>query len=96
MNHEAKHASQLSEEIVEAVLNSVPDAIFVSEDAPLAQVFLQETAIGPRDELSRRQRRLLSDLTLLHHSLRSPENLLDRGAYSRPFPPRPRGTHRQE
>ncbi len=36
-----------------------------------------------------RQRTLLEDLVRLHRSLRGPENVLDRGNYSRPFPPAP-------
>lgn len=37
----------------------------------------------------KRQKQLLEDLVRLHHSLHGPEGLLDRGNYSRPFPPPP-------
>jgi hypothetical protein len=51
------------------------------------QVIAQELGalIGEPD---RRQKELLEDLERLHHSLHGPEDLLDRGNYSRPFPPR--------
>jgi hypothetical protein len=35
------------------------------------------------------QRQLLEDLARLRRSLRGPEEVLDKGSYSRPFPPRP-------
>jgi hypothetical protein len=43
---------------------------------------------GLTDEPNRRQKHLLDDLNRLVDSLRGPEELLDRGNYSRPFPPR--------
>lgn len=45
---------------------------------------------------TRRQRELLDDLVRLQHSLRGPEDLLDRRGYSRPFPPRPSRYQRKE
>ena len=38
---------------------------------------------------SRHQRKIIENLSRLQRSLRGPENLLDRGGYSRPFPPAP-------
>jgi len=52
----------------------------------------QETAIQQEiAELagtpSEHQRLILEDLTRLQHSLRGPEDMLDKRSYSRPFPP---------
>jgi hypothetical protein len=33
------------------------------------------------------EQKIIADLNRLHHSLRGPENLLDKGNYSRPYPP---------
>ena len=76
-----------------------PQDPFGSEPVPTIQVFgnqvvFEEVNIG--EEPSNRQRRLLHDLGRLHRSLRSPENLLDRGGYSRPFPPRQHDRKRQD
>ncbi len=37
--------------------------------------------------LTTRQKKRLEDLRRLHHTLRGPEDVLDHGNYSRPFPP---------
>ena len=42
---------------------------------------------GLMNEPDRKQKKLLRDLNLLLESLRGPEDSLDRGNYSRPFPP---------
>lgn len=57
---------------------------------------LEATETAVQQEISavigtpdKRQKELLENLSRLQHSLRGPEELLDRRAYSRPFPPRP-------
>ena len=60
---------------------------------------IQETAIENELEAlnspTHRQRRILDDLTRLQHSLRGPEEALDKHGYSRPFPPKP-SRHQKE
>jgi hypothetical protein len=45
---------------------------------------------------SRRQREIIEELSRLHHSLRGPEDLLDRRSYSRPVPPAPPHDRREK
>jgi hypothetical protein len=49
--------------------------------------------IGTPDK---RQKELLENLSRLQHSLRGPEELLDRRSYSRPFPPLPSRQHKEK
>lgn len=46
--------------------------------------------------LDRSQKKLVGELARLHHSLRGPEGLLDRGNYSRPFPPPNRAQYKPQ
>ena len=59
----------------------------------------RETAIQHEIELAgsptHRQKRILDDLTRLQHSLRGPEEVLDKHGYSRPFPPKA-SSHQKE
>ena len=59
----------------------------------------RETAIQHELEAggatTHRQRRILDDLTRLQHSLRGPEEALDKHGYSRPFPPKPSRHHNE-
>jgi hypothetical protein len=71
-----KHDEDLGKEILQAV-----EGLGASEKA------IQEQFGELIGEPDNRQQELLADLLRLHQSLRGPEQLLDRGSYSRPFPP---------
>jgi hypothetical protein len=67
--------------------NEVDGIVVVQPPDPAEQAFQQELAnfMGFPDA---DQKTILTNLARLHHSLRGPEGLLDRGNYSRPFPPK--------
>jgi DNA integrity scanning protein DisA with diadenylate cyclase activity len=59
----------------------------------LAEIGTRQQGIGEElgeliGKLDRHQKELLDDLVRLDQSLHGPEELLDRGDYSRPIPPR--------
>lgn len=73
----------------------VKEIVVVEKTDPAAQAIEEEFALflGFPDV---DQKKALANLARLHRSLRGPEGLLDKGNYSRPFPPpvseRPRTT----
>jgi hypothetical protein len=64
----------------------VKEIVVVENRDPAAQAIEQEFAqfLGFPDV---DQKKILTELARLHRSLRGPEGLLDKGNYSRPFPP---------
>ena len=65
--------------------NETNEIVVVQTTDPAEQALQQELAqfMGFPDA---DQKKILANLARLHHSLRGPENLLDKGNYSRPFP----------
>jgi hypothetical protein len=62
------------------------ETIFVEESDAAEQTIADELCQFVDDPDSR-QKKIMVELRRLHHSLRGPEVLLDRGNYSRPIPP---------
>ena len=57
---------------------------------------IQQEIGGLVGKPDKRQKELLENLSRLQHSLRGPEELLDRRSYSRPFPPLPSRHHKEK